>query len=131
MDRETLRALRHRPLTLRTLRTARSAPGHRGAIADGPLAPLIRLARAAPAFLRLPCVAALLRDLGERSPQPAPELAFAQLLGDPERSPEVVLCLVELAQLAPGVATFTGGVRKLPPSAQVFECGDRGLEAPQ
>src|SRR5215216_185872 len=89
----------------------------------------LRLPRAPQPSLGLHRVASAFGDLGQRAPGPARELAFAELLGDADRPAEIVLGLVEAAELAFGDAALGGRVAELPSRAQVLEHPDRAVEA--
>src|SRR6185436_10466090 len=89
----------------------------------------LRLPRAPEPPLGLRLVPSAFGHLGEGAPGPARELPFAELLGDADRPAEVLLGLVQTAELALGDSAFGGGVAELPPGAQVLEHGDRAVEA--
>src|SRR6185436_8293722 len=89
----------------------------------------LRLPRAPEPPLCLRRVPSSFGHLGEGAPGPARELPFAELLGDADRPAEVLLRLVQAAELALGDPAFGGGVAELPPRAQVLEHGDRAVEA--
>src|SRR5207344_762294 len=89
----------------------------------------LRLPRAPEPPLGLRLVASAFGHLGEGAPHPARELAFAELLGDADRPAEVLLRLVQAAELALGDPAFGGRVAELPPGPQVLEHGDRTVEA--
>ncbi|MEX1262899.1 MAG: hypothetical protein WEE66_03020 [Actinomycetota bacterium] len=66
--------------------------------------------------------------MGQRSPSPAGELAFTELLRDRDRVPQVAFGLVEPAQLALADAAFGQRVAELPPSSELGEDLDAAVE---
>src|SRR5260370_39777335 len=60
----------------------------------------LRFSRAAPALVGLGLAPAQLGHAGQRAPDPAGQLAIAELLGDPDRVSQVLFRLVETPQLA-------------------------------
>src|SRR5918996_3203526 len=74
-------------------------------------------------------VAAAIGHLGQRAPQPPPELTVSELLGDADGLHEVLLRAVEITEFAADVAALRGGVRELPSRTELLEDGDPALDA--
>src|SRR5688500_7344032 len=73
-------------------------------------------------------VATALRHVGERPRGPSGELAFAALLGARARRAQVAPGFVELSHLALADAAFGQCIPALPPSAELGEDLDAGVE---
>src|SRR5215467_13794869 len=82
-------------------------------------------------FLSLAEVAPALCQARERTPRPARQLTLAQLLGHTDRVLQVLLGLVQTAQLALRDPPLRPCIRQLPPRPQLAEDRDPAVEAGQ
>src|SRR5438477_7220386 len=91
----------------------------------------LRFSRLPPTLLSLCPVASQLGHLGQCSPRPTRQLAISELVGDADRMFQVLLRLVQPADLPFRDAAGGSRVGELPASAQLREDGHSAIEPGQ